>query len=351
MGRNLAPLEQRLYRAIEERVFPGCVVGAIAVDGSEAIVCAGAHTYAPDSPRMGPGSIFDVASVTKVVPTATLALRQIDTARLSLDEPAVRYVPELTGRWADELLVRHLLTHTVDFGLQCSALRELPPVQLLHAIVSAGLRSPPGTTFAVTNATSIVLGLLVERCAGGHSMDTLATREIFEPLGMSDSQFSPPAVHRDRIVPTEVDSWRGGPVRGQVHDESAWQLTKIMSPGSAGLFSTASDLIRFLHVVLSNGAHKGVRLLSSRLMQQVRTNQIAHLGQSTGLGWELNQPRFMGRYAHGTIGKTGFTGCLIACNHQRGRGFVMLSNCTWPSRPADRSKIDQVRRDVADMLL
>jgi CubicO group peptidase (beta-lactamase class C family) len=169
---------------------------------------------------------------------------------------------------------------------------------------------------------------------------------------MRRTSFRPGETRTGDIVPTEIDAWRGREIRGEVHDESAWKLRDRMVAGSAGLFSTVKDLIRFLAMLLGGGEWAGRRYVSPAMIDAMTTNQIAHLGACTGLGWELAQPRFMGeRCSPRCIGKTGFTGCSVVCDIDYGIGIVLLANHTWPRRRADRQAIDEVRRGSADIVL
>jgi CubicO group peptidase (beta-lactamase class C family) len=139
-------------------------------------------------------------------------------------------------------------------------------------------------------------------------------------------------------------------IQGEVHDESAWALPWAV--GSAGLFSTVPDLLTFLSMLLNGGTWKGVRFFSEGTIQSMSTNQIARLGSCTGLGWELNQPHYMGEHCSDhSIGKTGFTGCMCLCDLGQGTGIVLLSNCTYPRRKPDKELINSVRRDIADIIL
>jgi CubicO group peptidase (beta-lactamase class C family) len=163
-------------------------------------------------------------------------------------------------------------------------------------------------------------------------------RTTFEPLKVAA---------KEDIVPTEVADWRGGLVQGEVHDESAKAL-RPKPVGSAGLFSTAPDMLNFMELLLSEGRLNGRRFFSKATLSQMRTNQLGGSEYSTGLGWELNQPRFMGRFAQDTFGKTGFTGCMFLCNPDLQAGLVILSNHIYPKRRSDYSAINRFRASVAD---
>ncbi len=136
---------------------------------------------------------------------------------------------------------------------------------------------------------------------------------------------------------------------GEVHDESAFTLAKTMTLGSAGPFSTAPDILNFLSMIIQGGVYEGKQILSEATCALLPINRIGHLNLSTALGWELNQPRFMGLNHSGkTIGKTGFTGSSIVCDLHSGVGFTFLSNFTWPTRKKDVTNINRVRTAVAD---
>jgi CubicO group peptidase (beta-lactamase class C family) len=139
-------------------------------------------------------------------------------------------------------------------------------------------------------------------------------------------------------------------VVGEVHDESAWVLQKVMIPGSAGLFSTVPDLLIFLQMLLNQGVHGNQRYFSESIIKAMGTNQLGIAGASAGLGWEYDQGRYMGRYSSEVFGKTGFTGCVVMINIKRGRAFSLLSNFTYPHRKASVEPMQALRRDLADMV-
>ena len=337
-------------RAIQEKVFPGGVVGYIRGDTVNALPF-GRLTYAANAPAVTSETVYDVASVTKSVPTGSVILKLIEEGRLGLDDQVIAYIPELRNDYREHILIRHLLTYTVIFdfpGGLAKVAREAPS-RLLERIFAAPLVTPPGARYYYTNAPAILLGLIAERVCG-QSLDLIARRLFFEPLGMLATTFWPDFSDR-QIAPTERD-WRDE-VQGQAHDEAAWVLTKTgMTPGHAGLFSTASDLLTFAQMLLCGGAWHRRQILDPQTIVRMHTNQIAKLGASTGLGWELNQPHVMGSAASDQcFGKTGFTGCLILVDPVRKAALVHLSNRTYPDRSSTREAINTVRRALADVVL
>ena len=337
-----------LLDAVDNRVFPGCVFGYVDAGREPTVIAVGGHTY-EQTALMTVDSVFDVASVTKVVPTSSIALQLVETGALGLDDRVRSFIPELSGRHSEAVTIRHLLTHTAAFNLRMSALKELEPEAVLHAVFSANLNCAPGASFSYSNAASLLLGIIIERTTG-RSLDVLAAERFFVPLGMNRTTFDPGRFDREQIVPTEIDPWRGREIRGEIHDESAWKLRSVMVPGSAGLFTTAGDLLKFCGMMICGGTVNGMRFFSSETLRQITTNQIPQTGECTGLGWEYNQPRYMGRSALQLIGKTGFTGCVIMCGLMRGQAMVLLSNYTWPRRKPDKTAIDRTRACIADLV-
>ena len=333
-------------RAIVDRVFPGCVVGVITPQ-EQWCRSFGRYTYEEDASPVRNDSIYDVASITKAVPVALLALHLLDTGKLRIDDLLIETVPEYTGGYREAVTMLHLLTHTLDFGFQLSAFRELEGNALLEKILSAPLRSPPGAVFSYANATSILLGMVVERITG-KALDAAADELLFGPLGMRRTGFFPERGNADDVVPTEFDPGRGRLVHAEVHDESAFALRpKVV--GSAGLFSTVPDLLKVMRMLVDKGVYEGSRFFSTGTVALMHTNLSPAPGSCAGAGWELAQPAFMGSGCGGqAFGKTGFTGCSMVIDPDARAGVILLSNHVHPKRHPDRSIINEVRSGLAD---
>ncbi len=341
-------IASRIKTALDKKVFPGCCFGLIDSSGYKSIMPFGSKRYECKDPIFET-SIFDSASLTKVIPTASLALLLIQKGILNLSSKIASIIPECNGRYQDLCTVAHLLTHTIDWDIRLSELRTQAPDRILNRLYNAPLAAKPGTRFSYSNASSVILGLLIERIAQ-RSLDSLAQEYLFDPLGMNDTTFFTARLDTRRIVPTEIESFRNREVCGEVHDESAWALRPIMVAGSAGLFSTVPDILKFIATVITQSPKNEASLFTAETKRQMHNNQIGALGNA-GLGWELCQKAFMGEKASlQTIGKTGFTGCSMVCDMSRGVGFVVLSNSTYPKRPHDKSGIMQLRRDIADIV-
>ena len=343
---NAEKIKHSLEQAIKRQIFPGCAVGGI-VGKEEFVVTAGHYTYDEGARKVTADSLFDCASITKAIPVSTLALWLIDHKHLKLSDCLIDFVPVYNGSFRDEICLGHLLTHTLDYDFRLSEYKDLPAEKLLAAILNVKMKSRPGEKFCYANATSILLGMLIERVSG-KPLHEFAQEVFFDPLGMKDTTFFPQKTALANCVPTEIDPWRGRTIQGEVHDESAWVLRKIMTAGSAGLFSTVPDLMKFVRMLLEGGP----QFFKKRTMNSIDTNQILHIKEmSTGLGWELNQEYMGTKRTAQTFGKTGFTGCAVIADRSKNAGVVMLSNYTWPKRKANRDLINEIRAEIADIVL
>lgn len=330
------PVRVRVEKAIKEKVFPGCVIGIVHADGKREVMPFGHFTYEGAPTPVREDSIYDLASITKSIPTASLALAFADGGMFSLDALVRTYVPKLQNDHG--AIIEDLLTYAVS-GPRLSTLKEKKPDDMLTHIFEHGFEGPRGAR-KYTNLPALILGLVLERAAGD-TLGNLARTYFFDPVGMKDTTFFPfrdLAERKDDIAPTEIDEWRGE-VRGIAHDESAYVFAKEeRAVGHAGLFSSAPDILNFLEALL-RGKFPAI---------------VA--GAQKGLGWQLNQEWFMGAHCGPrTFGKTGFTGTSVVCDIEKGIGFVILSNRTYPKRPADAaeitSAINPFRCDIADILL
>ena len=336
-------------------VFNRAVVGFILPDGSRKILTL--HT-AEDS-------VFDIASLTKVCPTSTLALDFILQGKLSVDTKVMDYIPELETSYRDDIRIFHLLTHSLDYRVPMKTLRELPPQEILHALFTYQFAKAPGADFNYGNPASVLLGMILNRLTG-KSLQELGEETFFKPLQMNSSGWDPltraaNAIAKEDIVPTEICSFRGREIQGEIHDESAWVLRQLFPVGSAGMFSTVPDLLRFVQTVLNDGVFEGKRIISSGVLNLVSHNAFElpeyrafttayeGTGACTALGWELNSSKFMGaKCSPRTFGKTGFTGASIVADPQAGAAVVLLSNFTYPHREPNADRIHAFRATLAD---
>ncbi len=341
--------------ALENKVFPGCVIGVVTKDNIRSVIPIGRTAYSKDAPLVTENTMYDVASITKSIPTSSLALLLIDQNKLHVNDKLTDYVPEFSNSDRDTVRIKHLLTYTLDgYSFVTTALKgtgksisELTASDLDSTLMNHNFEKRPGEVCKYTSIPSALLGIVIERIMNDR-LDNLAQKYFFDPMSMNRTTFYPELFSRADIAPTEEDNWRGL-VHGVVHDESAYIYKKagrIM--GHAGLFSTAPDILRFLYMLLNRGTVNGKRYFSEQIIAQMSTNQVVDLGDYTGLGWELYQPRYMSEYcSERTFGKTGFTGTVCVCDVKKGVAYVILSNRIHPTRPVDAKVINEFRKKVS----
>ena len=290
-------------------------------------------------------SIYDLASLTKVVGTATAAMILYDEGRLDLDAPVARYLPAFSGGNKDFVTIRQLLTHTS--GLPAGRdLRRLAngPWDARNVVVSTPLTCVPGACQVYSDLGADVLGFAIEAIAG-QGLDSFLDERVFAPLGMNDTHFRPAESDRDRIAPTEVSSPRGYPLRGEVHDENAWALGGVA--GHAGLFSTAADLSLFAQMMLNGGTYGGVRIVSDSAVARFTRRTTG----TRALGWDTSDGDgaagvHMSEHAYG---HTGFTGTSLWIDPDRDLFVILLTNRVHAARARRPARvIADVRADLAD---
>lgn len=338
-------LSEILQESINEGVIHGAVCGVVTIDKVNDPIAVGvANAGLESSFPMIPEAIFDVASVTKTVPVSTLALMALDREMVTLDTPLIELLPEYNSPQRETILFRHLLTQTLDFDFAMSSLKDTSAEEIWDFILQAPLKRPAGSHYFYCNTTSLLLGRVVENLFGNR-LDRVAQKELFSPLGMDKTRFRPEL--NNRMVATEEDDWRGRAIRGEIHDESSWKLNHMMIPGAAGLFTTVSDLQKYIASILDGG--KG--LFSEVFLNQCIDNYTPHLvDQKAALGFEFDQPYMGETRSTRTIGKTGFTGSVIVIDYERKLGFSLLTDFTWPKRKPSKDAIVLLRQRIADAI-
>ncbi|MCE2902364.1 MAG: serine hydrolase domain-containing protein [Gemmatimonas sp.] len=337
-------LRTTLDRAIADGAFPGAYAAVGTADGLIAEYGAG-QLDAADGTRPSARTVWDLASLTKVIGTTSAVLQLVGAGKVGLDTPVVRYLPEWTATGADRITVRHLLTHASGLPAWRALYKEAAtPAEASAQLFATAPDTLPGVRTVYSDLGFILLGKLVERVSGT-SLDQYEQRHVFAPLGMADTRYLPPAAWRARTAPTEVDPWRQRHLRGEVHDENAARLGGVS--GHAGLFSTGRDLARFARAYLNFGRLDGVRVFDSVTVAAFITPQDTTLSRR-GLGWETATGSNSAgrRLARTAFGHTGFTGTSIWMDPQRGVFVLLLTNRVNPTR--ENRKIGAVRTAVAD---
>lgn len=309
-----------LNEMVENRITPGGVLLAT-LDGK--IVLSevfGTTRYQDDGSRIvAKDTIYDIASVTKVF-TATVALILADRQEITLDDSLAKFFPLCS--YGEKVTLRHLLTHTSGISIWMARLADQKPDEIHRAVIQALLKRVPGARAEYTNVNSYLLGKVVEKIFG-ESLDKIFLKEIFRPLGMTETMFNPPDSLLGRIAPTEITEQRGL-VRGLAHDESAYALGGVA--GHAGLFSTAEDLIRLCQMW-----HDYDNILSAKLKNSAVLKQTPEDSLGIGFGWMVGWD-WMGGMRKYLAGHTGFTGPVIAIAPRFGLSIILLMNSTYPER-------------------
>ena len=319
------PLERYLTESVARKAFPGAVV---AVGRRDTVLFERGFGALGDGDRTrpGPSTIYDLASLTKVVGLTTLAMMLVDEHTLDLDAPVTRYVPAFAAG-GDSVTVRELLTHSSGLAAWQPLFREVHSREEMFTRVNATrLEAPPGTRTAYSDLGAMLLTEVVERLMG-HRLDSLLENRLFRPLGMQDTRFLPPVELRPRIAPTENDPWRGRVLRGEVHDENAAAMGGVS--GHAGLFSTADDLVRFAQMLLRGGA--GL-LRPETIALFTRTQNPSF--SSRALGWDTPSPASSAgtKLSAHAFGHTGFTGTSIWIDPEQDLFVILLTNRVHPTR-------------------
>jgi CubicO group peptidase (beta-lactamase class C family) len=321
---------------VAQKAFPGAVLAVGQHGRLIALKAFGRMSTAPDAPPMATDTIFDLASLTKVIGTTTAAAILYDREKLDLDATVTHYLhlPAMGGATGhDAITVRELLTHSS--GLTPTRLlyqQATDKAGILWQIEAMQVTETPGTVYHYRDENMILMGEIVEHLWGGR-LDSFLENEVFAPLGMTDTGYRPSPKLIGRIAPTEQDdTFRHMLVRGVVHDENAWVMGGVS--GHAGLFSTAPDLAKFAQFYLNGGIYHGVRLLRPDTVALFMRPQSIPPGSPRALGWDMAVPgSFAGPLAspHAII-HTGFTGTSIYIDPDRDAFIILLTNRVNPTR-------------------
>lgn len=335
-----------LEAGVRDSVFPGAVALVGNRDGVLAEVGAGRIDWAADAPAPNDRTIWDLASLTKVIGLTSAMMQLVEQGRVDLDAPVQRYLPEWQGPNKDRVTVRHLLTHSSGLAPFIQLWKRTASAEEARRIVlAAPLDTLPGARMVYSDLGAMLAGWIVERVSG-ERLDAYLARRVFGPLQMVDTRYLPPALLRDRIAPTERDPWRGRLLRGDVHDENAFLLGGVSA--HAGLFSTGADLARFARMYLNGGTLDGVRLVDRETIRRFTTVQRPGFS-NRALGWEVpTGTNSAGRLMRApAFGHTGFTGTSIWIDPANDRFVILLTNRVNPTR--ERTGIARVRTLVADL--
>jgi len=342
---KLKEIDQAVLQTIQDQNCPGGVLW-LEHRGNAYHRAYGNRALVPNTQQMTEDTIFDLASLTKVVACTPAVMLLIERGEIKLDEPVQTYIPQFTGGGKEGVTVRHLLTHfsglrgdietQSDWHGQAAAIRKACDEKLLTA---------PGTAFRYSDINFFLLGEIVQRVTKT-PLEEFVEREIFSPLKMADTGYLPPESKLARIAPTEVVG--GKPFRGVVHDPTARHMGGVA--GHAGLFTTAADLARYARMLLNQGELEGVRIFKPETVQVMTAVQSpAGATARRGLGWDIDTGYSGLRgsiFPLGSFGHTGWTGTSVWIDPFSQTFVIFLSN---RNHPNESGNVGQLRRKLGTL--
>jgi len=324
---RLSVVDSIVQRAVDDRLMPGAVV-IIGHDGKVVYRKAfGNRALEPRRELMTVDTVFDLASLTKVIATTTSVMQLVERGRVRVSDTVVKYLPEFGQNDKDDITVRQLLTHysglAPDLDLQAPWQGKDTAYKMAFAEKP---ENPPGSGFVYSDINFIVLGALVEKVSG-ESLDRYAAEHVFAPLKMTHTRYLPPKTWRAKIAPTQFDD-KNHMLRGEVHDPTAFRMGGVA--GHAGLFSTADDLAKFAQTLLDGGG----TILSHLTVEKMSTAEQPPTATSVrGFGWDIDTPFSTNRgelLPVGSYGHTGFTGTSIWIDPTTKTYIILLTNSVHP---------------------
>jgi len=338
---EFAPVYQVLAHAIGARAFPGCAFGAYAQGKVVLQGALGGSTYDTDAFPIAPETVYDIASISKVVATTTAAMILAERGALEIDTPLGDLLPGFvvgrsSGERARHITIRHLLAHNSGLPGYVELFRNARTQEdLVRACLQLPIEAEPGTRAEYSDPGFILLGKALETLMR-ESLATWVRREIFTPLQLRSTDYVPAPARRDLIPPTEEDQgFRHRRIQGEVQDENAWVLKGVA--GHAGVFSNVPDLLRFAGSVLTAARNdersSDPKLFSSQTLERFAERQ-GPAGSSRALGWDTPSENSSAgaHFSSRSIGHLGYSGCSLWIDLDAEIAIVLLTNRTWPDR-------------------
>lgn len=337
---DFSKLDSLMLDAINNKIFPGAVV--LINYGGKTIYHKpfGRYTYDKASPKITRDTLFDIASLTKVIATTTMAMQLHDKNLLAIDCPVSEYFDEFATSNKKDIRVDHLLTHTS--GLVDKPIRNINSSSsvLMQEMLNCTPRFSPGSSYTYTCCNMILVQKIIEKITG-QTLEECFNRSVKQPLGLVNTCFKPTNI--DRCAPTSGQHWRGSTIQGVVHDDKAFILGG--AAGNAGLFSTASDLEKFMLMMMNEGKiiknNKPYQFIKSETIKAWTSQQSDF---KRGYGWEI------GRHLSDTsFGHFGWTGVSIWADRDLDLFVILLTNRTYPD--GKNMAIREIRIELHDLIM
>ena len=351
---TLQSMTETLHKGIPDSAYPGFVfLGA--KDGQVFYYENGGNfTYDNSSKPMEKTTIFDMASITKVMSTTIAAMLLYDKGKLDLDQKVAGILPGFSANGKENVTFRHLLTHSSGLPAWNPLFKNTDNPEKINSsdemvekLLNLPLQQPAGEKTVYSCMGFITLGKAIEKITG-KNLDEYVVENIYKPLGMNHTFYNPDEKYYSQIAPTEIDSTRGGVLQGKTHDENGYYLNGIS--GNAGLFSTAEDIAIFCQMMLNKGTHNGVKIFKPETVELfTKLHQVGE-NQSRGLGWQKpTGENSAGKYfSPASFGHTGYTGTALWIDPEKQLFGIFLTNRVYPSR--NRHNLYKFRSKVFDKL-
>jgi uncharacterized protein YbbC (DUF1343 family)/CubicO group peptidase (beta-lactamase class C family) len=326
-GQSLAAVDPLIDEAVQSHLIPGAV---LLVGRNNEIIYRKAYgfkAWLPTHEPMTLDTIFDAASLTKVIATTPSIMRLFEQGKLRIDDPVVKYLPEFQGGKSD-ITIRLLMTHFSGLPPDVELVPKWSGYETgIEKALTTKPIAPPGARFIYSDINFELLGEIVRRLSG-QSLAEFVHEQIYSPLGMNETEFLPPAALVPRIAPTEYEEENGMPFRGEVHDPTARYMGGVA--GHAGVFTTADDLAKYAQMLLGMGSRDGVRLFAPATVKKF-TDPASPADQPIlrGLGWDIDSPFSSNRgelFPIGSYGHTGFTGTSLWIDQSTNSFVIFMSN-------------------------
>ena len=342
--KKLNALKTYLERAVEDGVFPGCNCAVLTRD-EKWMVSVGYKQLVPEKEENDLDTIYDLASISKVLVTTTCILKLIEEGTLTLKTRIADILPQFCQK---ELTIRDCITHSSGLPADINGYKQMKDdKEMLEAVWNMPLEFATGTRVKYSDVNFILLGLVIAKLKG--SLDGYARQVMFEPLQMKDTGYNPDPSLISRCCAEEVMESRGGTVRGVVHDGKAFKLGGIS--GHAGVFSTLEDVSHFVSMLLNDGVYNGQRFFSRRTMELLCKCQTEGLNERRSVGWVLSDPHYAlgDYYSDACLYHTGFSGPCILVDFKAGIGVITLANRVHPTR--QNNKLLTARDNIHNLAL
>ncbi|MFA8342848.1 MAG: glycoside hydrolase family 3 N-terminal domain-containing protein [Rhodothermaceae bacterium] len=346
---NFTQVNKLMKTARDKNIFPG---GVLLIGHQDKVIyhkAFGRHTYSNKSPKTKTSTMFDLASLSKVVGTTSAAMLLSDLQKMNLNDFVKNYLPEFANNGKDSVTIYQLLTHRSGLSASKPFYKSVKKAdQVIDQIMNSKVVFKPGTSSRYSDLGMITLQKVIERITNS-TLDSFLKENLFKKLGMTNTLYNPDKKQKKNCAPTEYDSyWRKKTIQGEVHDETASLLNGVA--GHAGLFSTSSDLAKFAHVLVNNGLYGNKQIFSPVTIDEWTTQQYSN--SSRGIGWDTKYGKFSSAgklFSKNSFGHTGFTGTSLWIDKERKLFVILLTNRVHPSR--HNKKIIRFRRDLHEAVI